>query len=265
MALTEPVPSASTSQEFGKPAPSVKHLEPAMWVKGDRAYWQPFPGAEHRDHFHPGIDRAAPKGDPVVAMESGKVIFAGFKDNINGRQIDIEIRPNVRYSVNHLEKVLVDPEAEVVRGQQIAEVGKSGSATGFHGHIGVSIKETTNGVPRTFLFNPTLFLEGGAMANDPRIQPLTKQFVPGSGRARIAGPGCNIRTSPDLDTSSNVYAISGADGFTRRRSDGAVLWKNASTYQFLGWQATDDGDFARVRTGHGQTLYIHRFVVTIIK
>jgi hypothetical protein len=70
--------------------------------------------------------------------------------------------------------------------------------------------------------------------------------------------------SPDLDTNGNIFATSGTDGFTRRRSDGAVLWKNTSLYRFLGWQSTDDGDFARVRTGSGKSLFIHRAVVVIV-
>jgi hypothetical protein len=273
MALGEAIPGATTTQPFGKPAASVASLEPAMWAKSDRAYWLEFPGATSHAHFHPGIDRAAPDGTPVVAMEAGKVLFAGYLDRINGIQIEVEIRPGVEYTVNHLRRVLpgIAAEGRVARGQGIAEVGHSGVTTGPHGHVGLSILEITNGVRRTFLFNPALFMAGGAMANDPRIKPLSTATGPVAvvggttgGRARVAGPNCNIRLTPDLDTTGNIFATSGTDGFTRRRSDGAKLWKNDSLYRFLGWESTDDGDFARVRTGGGKSLFIHRTVVVIV-
>jgi hypothetical protein len=273
MALGEAIPGATTTQPFGKPAASVASLEPAMWAVRDKAYWLPFPGATSHAHFHPGIDRGASDGTDIVAMEAGRVLFAGFLDHVNGTQIEVEIRPGVKYTVNHLQRVLpgIAPEVRVARGQTIAEVGHSGVTTGPHGHVGLSITETTDGVPRTFLFNPALFMAGGAMANDPRIKPLTTAAtgpttltgVPG-GRARVAGPNCNIRLTPDLDTTGNIYATSGTDGFTHRRSDGAKLWKNNSLYRFLGWQATDDGDFALVRSGTGKSLFIHRAVVVIV-
>lgn len=270
MALGEAIPGAATTQPFGKPAASVASLEPAMWAVRDKAYWLQFPGATSHAHFHPGIDRAAREGSDVVAMETGTVVFAGFLDRINGTQIEVEIRPGVKYTVNHLQRVLpgIAPGTHVGRGQVIAAVGHSGVTTGPHGHVGLSIRETTNGVHRTFLFNPALFMAGGAMADDPRIKPQTTAAIGlaalTGGRARIAGPNCNIRLTPDLDTSGNIFATSGTDGFTHRRSDGAKLWKNDSLYRFLGWQSTDDGDFARVRTASGKSLFIHRAVVIIV-
>jgi len=140
-----------------------------MWHLGESAYWLQIPGYHKHLHFHPGIDRAAQLGTPVLAMEKGKVLFAGWKDNISGLQVEIEIRPGTVYSVNHLHKVTTAVGRTVRRGGKIGEVGMTGSATGPHVHEGISIQDAAG---RSILWNPNLFFRGGSRANDPHIKPL---------------------------------------------------------------------------------------------
>jgi len=169
MALRRSVRFARITQPFGPADAVVASLEPAMWHLGESAYWLQIPGYHKHLHFHPGIDRAAQLGTPVLAMEKGKVVFAGWKDNISGLQVEIEIRPGTVYSVNHLHKVTTVVGRTVRRGGKIGEVGMTGSATGPHVHEGISIQDAAG---RSILWNPNLFFRGGSRANDPRIKPL---------------------------------------------------------------------------------------------
>jgi murein DD-endopeptidase MepM/ murein hydrolase activator NlpD len=169
MALRRSVRFARVTQQFGPADAVVASLEPAMYHLGESAYWQDYPGAHKHAHFHPGIDRAAATGTAVLAMEKGKVLFAGWKDDISGNQVEIEIRPGTQYSVNHLNRIFVRKGQQVARAQRIATVGSTGLATGPHVHEGVSIQDAAG---RSILWNPNIFFKGGSRANDPHIRPL---------------------------------------------------------------------------------------------
>lgn len=169
MALRRSVRFARVTQEFGPADANVASLEPAMYHLGESAYWQFIEGYHKHLHFHPGIDRAAPLGTPVLAMEKGTVRFAGFKDNISGNQVEVEIRPGTVYSVNHLHRISVRVGRVIRRGGKLGEVGMTGSATGPHVHEGISIRDAAG---RSILWNPNIFFRGGSRANDPHIKPL---------------------------------------------------------------------------------------------
>ena len=168
MALRRSVRFARVTQEFGG---STSSLQPAMYHLGQSAYWHFIEGYHKHVHFHPGIDRAAPHGTNVLAMEKGKVLFAGWKDDISGIVVTVEIRPGTEYSVNHLHRVATRAQVGriVQRGDKIGEVGMTGLATGPHVHEGVSIRD---GHGRSILWNPNVFFRGGSRANDPHIKPL---------------------------------------------------------------------------------------------
>jgi len=259
MALLDPVPGANITQPWGVAVAAVADREPAMWTLGDRAYWLKFPGSTFHDHFHPGIDRALGLGKPILAAESGKVLFAGWKNNISGNVIHVEIRPGTIYGFGHCSEVLASAGDIVARGQTIARIGKSGSATGPHTHSFVSITEKGNdGKERAMLFNPALFEAGGALADDERVAPL----LAATGKlVTLKGPGVNIRTSPDLDVgASNLYATSRPNGIFR---NGKLIHPNVFTgFPFLRELTNDDGPWVEV-IGFHRILYIHRDLVTI--
>lgn len=169
MVLLETAPGALVTQGFG--VSSIED-EPSMWFNSEKAYWFQLPGLIFSRNFHPGIDRRAAHGDPLVAMESGRVVFAAWKDNISGRQVEIEIRPGTRFSVNHLLQAKCKVGDVLAKGDVMGLADRTGITTGDHTHEGLSIVEPdANGVHRTFLYNPALFQKGGKYANDPRIQP----------------------------------------------------------------------------------------------
>lgn len=253
MVLLETVQGAFTSQPWGLPSPSVISREPAMWTEVNRAAWQPYVGSIFRLHFHPGVDRAAPAGTPIRAMEDGVVTSSGWLNEIDGVRVEVEIRPGTRYSTNHMLRSAVRVGQKVEKGQQLGQVGCTGSCTGNHTHEGVSIVEADPiGIHRTFLYNPALFKQGGVLENDPRIQPLT-QWV------RVQGPGTNIRfTPPDLGNGGNIFAQSRDDGIYRRSTGNRI---GPLSYRFR--VLFKNGDWWIVR-GFRRRLAIHEDLAVVL-
>ncbi len=259
MANDVSVPGAKTTQPFGIAVAAVAALEPAMWATAEKAYWRRYPGATFHQHFHPGIDRAAGLGTEIRAIQAGRVIFAGWRNEVSGNVVRVEIRPGTRYGFSHCSEILVEAGTAVVQGQLIAKIGKTGVAKGFHTHSFVSILEDGgDGVMRNFLYNPTLFEPNGPHENDIRVAPLD----PGPRRlVTLLGPGINIRTSPDLDEGdSNVFASSRAGGIFRgaRR-----IHANVFSPFILLRELTDDNEAWVEVIGFNRVLYIHRSMVKI--
>ncbi|MCD6169168.1 MAG: M23 family metallopeptidase [Candidatus Latescibacteria bacterium] len=85
---------------------------------------------------HEGIDIAAASGTPVRATADGKVLFAGWTDDLGNLVI---IKHGGRYFTRygHNDKVYVKEGQLVKRGQVIATVGSSGHSTAPHLHYEV--------------------------------------------------------------------------------------------------------------------------------
>jgi murein DD-endopeptidase MepM/ murein hydrolase activator NlpD len=86
--------------------------------------------------LHKGVDFAAPKGTPVMAAGSGKVIKAGYNGHYGNY---ILIRHNANYSTAyaHLQKYhpSVHKNAQVKQGAIIGYVGNTGRTTAPHLHF----------------------------------------------------------------------------------------------------------------------------------
>lgn len=251
--LLHTVQGATVTQNFGR---SALQVEPEMWYVAEKAYWLPFAGASHSDDFHPGIDRAAPLGTPVLAMEAGTVVFSGWKDNISGIQVEVEIRPNTRYSVNHLNGAIVKVGQKVDKADTIGYVGRTGAATGFHTHEGLSIREPDSaGVYRTFLYNPSLFQKGGKYANDPRVQP-EQRYV------RVDGPGVVVWIAgTGMDDRSDIYCTARKE--TADKKAGLYRWgKRISSigykFTFVRWREVEEHGKMAMVTGFGRRLGIRK-------
>lgn len=260
MVLLATVPGAFVTQRFGRSALGV---EPSMWYVGEKAYWLPFLGASFSDNFHPGIDRSAAFGTPVLAMESGVVVFAAFKDGISGKQVEIEIRENTRYSVNHLSIITVRVGQHVDKGDMIGRVGTTGATTGPHTHEGLSIREKdSNGVFRTFLYNPELFMPGGKYADDVRVKPEARYIV-------LNGPGINLRDVPlEFNDKSDVFAKSmeAHDGMRAgifRLGTGNRIGPLNKRFRFIRWAETENGTFAVV-AGFRRRLGIRKSLIHFV-
>lgn len=244
MALLATIPGAFVTQSWGK---SWLSVEPEMYTSTDKAYWLQYPGGTYTENFHPGIDRSAPYGAPIVAMEAGVVEFSGWKDAVSGNQVEIAINEQGSFSVNHMSLRNVFVGQSVLKGQLIGHVGTSGlGVTGPHAHEGVSIYEKgSDGISRTFLYNPALFLAGGKFANDPRMQPEARYL-------RVNGPGVEIRYAPpEFDSREDVFALARGDKGPEgsgiyRRSTNNKLVSLEYRFKFFRWRDTMDGEYAIV-------------------
>ncbi|HSH32478.1 MAG TPA: M23 family metallopeptidase, partial [Actinomycetota bacterium] len=130
--LPKPKPAASrASRVFNGAAPAQ--------YRGGRFAW-PVAGGELSQGYHYGhygIDIAADSGTPVKAGASGKVIFAGWKNNGGGYQVWIAHGSNLYTTYNHMSSLTVGNGQSVGRGQQVGRVGMTGYATGPHLHFEV--------------------------------------------------------------------------------------------------------------------------------
>lgn len=81
---------------------------------------------------HPGIDIAAPAGTSVRAIARGTVVWAGWKANGGGYVIVVEHPDGMTSTYNHNRRVSVRVWQVVDAGDQVAEVGATGNASGPH-------------------------------------------------------------------------------------------------------------------------------------
>ena len=105
------------------------------WISSDFGRRQNPVTGEWGD-FHPGLDIAAPYGEPVYAGASGRVTHAGWYSGY-GKYIEIEHDYGYSTAYGHLSTIAVNVNAYVVKGQFIGRVGSTGFSTGPHLHYEV--------------------------------------------------------------------------------------------------------------------------------
>ena len=87
--------------------------------------------------YHQGIDFAGGEGTPILAAAGGVVIYAGGPDAIYGNMVEIDHGNALITRYAHASRRLVKVGDLVQRGARIAEVGRTGRATGTHLHFEV--------------------------------------------------------------------------------------------------------------------------------
>jgi murein DD-endopeptidase MepM/ murein hydrolase activator NlpD len=109
---------------------------------------------------HKGVDVSAPRGTPIYAAESGKVLFSGpMRGSGYGNVVVIDHGAGFSSLYAHASKILVSGGQVVERGDPIALVGRTGRSTGNHVHFEIRY----NGIA----INPEKYLperEGRAIA-----------------------------------------------------------------------------------------------------
>lgn len=88
---------------------------------------------------HLGVDIAGNTGDAIVAAAPGVVVFSGEKSGY-GKVVEIEHAQGVRSIYAHASRLHVQEGDTVTQGQEIAEVGQSGRATGPHLHFEMKVQ-----------------------------------------------------------------------------------------------------------------------------
>jgi len=123
-------------EALGSQAVAYHRAQPIIWpVEGDITShfgWRRHPITGARD-LHQGIDIAAGYWTPVFATGDGVVTFAGYKYGY-GRTVIIDHGFGLRTVYAHCVSVKARAGATVRRGDVIAYVGESGTATGPHLH-----------------------------------------------------------------------------------------------------------------------------------
>jgi murein DD-endopeptidase MepM/ murein hydrolase activator NlpD len=84
--------------------------------------------------WHPAADLAAPEGTPVVAANSGRVIFAGWNTFGYGYAVVLAHGPFTTIYA-HLSSISVGCGQDVSAGQLIASSGNTGNSSGPHLHF----------------------------------------------------------------------------------------------------------------------------------
>jgi lipoprotein NlpD len=90
---------------------------------------------------HDGIDIPAPRGTPVRAAADGVVLYSGDEIKGYGNLVIIRHEGGVITVYAHGDRNLVSEGDEVERGQQVAVVGDSGTASTTHLHFEVRVDE----------------------------------------------------------------------------------------------------------------------------
>jgi hypothetical protein len=88
-----------------------------------------------RGRRHEGIDLAAKRGTLIRAAESGRVIYSGNGLGAYGNVVIVRHSKRYVSVYAHNRKNRVRKGAFVDKGEVIAEVGKTGNATGYHLHF----------------------------------------------------------------------------------------------------------------------------------
>ena len=91
------------------------------------------------DTKHTGVDLRNPEGTPIYAAAGGQVIFSGDGPSGYGNTIMIKHDPNTITVYAHNQDNTVQENDTVRQGQQVATVGRTGRATGYHVHFEVRI------------------------------------------------------------------------------------------------------------------------------
>ena len=120
-----------------KAIPPLEHYKYITTPYGSERYIN---GVYHG--FHKGVDFAAPKGTPVHAILSGRVIYAGWMP-LTGNTVIIDHGWGLMSLYAHLSEVDVKKGWFVRQGEVIGKVGSTGRSTGDHLHLGVYLNDTS--------------------------------------------------------------------------------------------------------------------------
>lgn len=226
--------AAQTAQEaapvaiaFGRPINGYRVVSPF----GVRQL--PWEGA---GRLHAGVDIAAPYGSPVFAAADGIVVAAGVNGGY-GRFVQLRHAGGLTTLYAHLStwSARLTPGAMVPAGEQIAQVGSTGSSTGAHLHFEI---RDGGGHP----LNPEFFMnrqfaslsdlpiaEAGRVTGPVRMAYVS--YIPPSKRGRMNGGGGRAVSGPDANGVTRHLLPSGAEvvHLTPSNEEASASWSSGSS------------------------------------
>lgn len=87
--------------------------------------------------FHKGMDFTSPTGTPIYATGNGTVVEVDYKRTGYGYHVTIDHGYGYETLYAHMSKILVKKGDKVKKGQEIGQVGSTGSSTAPHLHYEV--------------------------------------------------------------------------------------------------------------------------------
>lgn len=103
-------------------------------------------------HFHTGMDFAAPSGTPIYATGNGTIIRADAGERGYGLHVVINHGYGYQTLYGHMSRIVVKPGQKVKRGDLLGYVGSTGTSTAPHLHYEV-IKGGNKVNPINYYFN----------------------------------------------------------------------------------------------------------------
>lgn len=82
--------------------------------------------------YHPGLDIANPSAPPILAADSGTVIYAGWENTGYGNLVVIDHGNGYQTSYGHMSSITVSLGQKISQGQQVGIMGSTGRSTGTH-------------------------------------------------------------------------------------------------------------------------------------
>ncbi|MCL2791658.1 MAG: M23 family metallopeptidase [Spirochaetaceae bacterium] len=125
--------------------------------------------------IHHGIDYAAATGSHIYSCAAGKVVFAGDR-LITGYTIVIEHLPGLYSLYYHLDKIYVEKDKIVPKGEKIGRLGSTGLSTGPHLHW-----EIRN---QRFTVDPDYLMTNPMIDKDRIISIINNNFTDNEARGR---------------------------------------------------------------------------------
>jgi hypothetical protein len=123
------VPIKSKANRFGMPLRHVRITSSFSYRR-----WHPI---LHRYRPHHGTDFGAKRGTPLLAVNSGKIVFAGRMRGY-GKVVKIKHKGGYVSLYAHQSRIHVKLGQWVKKGQIIGYVGSTGRSTGPHLHFGLT-------------------------------------------------------------------------------------------------------------------------------
>ena len=121
----------------GSPSSGASWLRPCSYTYLSSPFGYRDAPTSGASSYHQGVDLAAPKNTPIYATRAG-VVTASTYGSAAGYYVTINHGDGFSSIYMHMESKVVSAGQAVSAGQLIGYVGKSGVATGYHLHFGIS-------------------------------------------------------------------------------------------------------------------------------
>ena len=122
---------------------------------------------------HKGVDLTAPSGTDIFAAMDGQVVTVGFMKRGYGNYLILDHGNGVVTVYGHQRKTFVREGEIVHRGQKIAEVGRTGNATGPHLHFELRVEGSVKN-PLPFLNDVEEIPADQIAENQAAVAPKTR-------------------------------------------------------------------------------------------